>query len=220
MNDLVKMIEACARVWPDLDDQRREILAMIESAKSDGADPCGRSRLAGHITCSAVVKDPNTGKIALIKHKKLDRWLLPGGHIEATDTSLFDASRREAAEELGLDIASILSINGTIHKPNGWQLAWYGRNVPFDIDIHPIPANPAKGEPEHIHYDLRWLMSANLNAVTANQEEVTGWEAVSPEDLRLTERIRKHLSDTRIVFSPERSVDAAPASNLDEPNRS
>jgi hypothetical protein len=28
----------------------------------------------------------------------------------------------------------------------------------FDIDIHPIPANPKKNEPAHEHFDLRYLL--------------------------------------------------------------
>ncbi len=31
--------------------------------------------------------------------------------------------------------------------------------TPIDIDVHPIPANLAKGEPGHQHFDLRYAFT-------------------------------------------------------------
>jgi ADP-ribose pyrophosphatase YjhB (NUDIX family) len=47
-----------------------------------------------------VVKDH---MVLLIDHKKLDKWLPAGGHIEANE-SPEDAARREVREETGLEI--------------------------------------------------------------------------------------------------------------------
>lgn len=58
-----------------------------------------------------------------------------GGHLEVGESPL-DAALREGAEESGL--ADLTVAPGI-----------------FDLDIHPIPAG--KGEPEHRHYDVRYL---------------------------------------------------------------
>lgn len=48
--------------------------------------------------------------------------------------------------------------------------------IPLDINIHMIPANPAKGEPEHQHYDFRFLFRlVQDHTVTLQDAEVTGY---------------------------------------------
>jgi len=42
-------------------------------------------------------------KLLLIKHKKLDKWLPVGGHIESNETP-DQAVIRESSEEVGLDV--------------------------------------------------------------------------------------------------------------------
>jgi 8-oxo-dGTP pyrophosphatase MutT (NUDIX family) len=42
-------------------------------------------------------------KITLIHHKKFDRWMVPGGHIEPFENQV-EAAIREAGEETGLSI--------------------------------------------------------------------------------------------------------------------
>src|SRR3954454_4721813 len=55
----------------------------------------------GHITCTGLVRSPDRESILLIHHGRLDRWLLPGGHVEAEDHELWDTARREVVEETG-----------------------------------------------------------------------------------------------------------------------
>jgi 8-oxo-dGTP pyrophosphatase MutT (NUDIX family) len=102
-----------------------------------------RSRAPFHVTASAIVV--RDGKVLLVKHKALGRWLQPGGHILPGETP-WQAARREAEEETGL---------GGIRPMDGID-----EQRPLDIDLHDIPANPAKGEPAHMHLDLRFLLAA------------------------------------------------------------
>ncbi len=102
----------------------------------------------GHFTASAFVLSPDRRSLLLIHHAKLDRWLQPGGHVDAADSSLEAAARRELQEETGL-----VQVNGD------------GRV--FDLDIHPIPANPKKNEPAHEHFDVRYLFVAEVTKVGA-----------------------------------------------------
>src|SRR5690606_23143574 len=77
----------------------------------------------------------------------------------------------------------------------------------FDIDLHDIDAHPGKGEPEHQHFDLRFLFrlhTTNEVEVRLQEEEVGGieWrpvdEAASPS---LREKLLKLTSETE----PERA---------------
>jgi 8-oxo-dGTP pyrophosphatase MutT (NUDIX family) len=93
----------------------------------------------GHLTASAFVVHPETAQVLLHHHRRLGRWLQLGGHIEPEESPAA-AALREAHEESGLEALALLT--GTI----------------FDVDVHDIPAG--KGEPEHQHFDLRYVVVA------------------------------------------------------------
>src|SRR5450432_2068156 len=60
----------------------------------------------GHITCTGLVLAPDRERILLVHHRRLNRWLLPGGHVEPDDASIADVARREVAEETGAILLS------------------------------------------------------------------------------------------------------------------
>ncbi|MER5831294.1 NUDIX hydrolase [Streptomyces sp. NPDC002130] len=102
---------------------------------------------AGHITASALVVDPEGGRVLLTLHKKLRMWLQMGGHCEPGDTSLADAALREATEESGVPGLSLL--------PGG----------PVRLDRHPIPP------PCHCHFDVQYAVVAPPDATHAISDE-------------------------------------------------
>ncbi len=95
-----------------------------------------RRHLAGHFTGSAFVVSADGGRALLLHHAKLGRWLQPGGHADG-EVDLAAVALREAEEETGL---SALVVEPAI----------------FDLDRHPIPARGA--EPEHWHWDVRYVV--------------------------------------------------------------
>ena len=105
----------------------------------------------GHLTASGFVLSPDRSAVLLIEHTKLARWLQPGGHIEETDRSFEAAARREIFEETGLEDLGIDA----------------GMRGLFDLDVHLIP--PLGGEPEHVHYDLRFVFVAPHETVAAGE---------------------------------------------------
>ncbi|MFC4561101.1 NUDIX hydrolase [Nocardiopsis mangrovi] len=114
-------------------------------------------------------------------HRALDTWLLPGGHIERDDTRLIDAALRELTEETGISASAI--------SPTGTR--------PLHIDVHPIPANDAKGEPEHRHIDFRFLFRTSADVGELQTEEVldAAWRATgSIADETLRNRIARTLN--------------------------
>jgi len=77
---------------------REEYLAYL----SGHPDAMARSCAPAHLTASGLVIDPAAGRVVLVHHRKVGRWLQPGGHCELQDTALAGAPLREAVEETGL----------------------------------------------------------------------------------------------------------------------
>lgn len=56
-----------------------------------------------HVCSSVILIEPEEKKILLVHHKKLQKWVQPGGHIEDHEDPE-QAAIREVKEETGLDI--------------------------------------------------------------------------------------------------------------------
>ncbi|GAB3709749.1 NUDIX hydrolase [Nocardiopsis oceani] len=135
----------------------------------------------GHATAGAVVIG-HRDRVLLIHHNALRTWLLPGGHLEPEDGDLQEAARRELSEETGLSPDKVTAVDP---------------RVPVDLDIHRIPENPAKGEPEHWHFDFRYLYRTEETEVSLQAEEVGDHAWRFPADLpseRLTAKVSLHLA--------------------------
>ena len=119
-----------------------------------------RSHAAGHMTGSAWLLNPAGDKALLTLHHNLQRWMQTGGHADG-DPDTLRVALKEAEEESG--ITGIVPISGEI----------------FDIDIHLIPARPAKGESAHYHYDVRYLLRAphEQYAISHESDDLAWWSA-------------------------------------------
>jgi 8-oxo-dGTP pyrophosphatase MutT (NUDIX family) len=107
-------------------------------------DAWTRTHSPGHFTASAFVFCPASSSVLLLHHQKLGRWLQPGGHCDGNNM-FAETALRELEEETG--------IRGHVAK------SYFGASrfdVPFDLDIHSIPAR--KTEPQHLHFDARFLV--------------------------------------------------------------
>lgn len=154
-------------------------LGVVLGLIDDGDDLTSRKTLPGHVTAGAILVDPD-GRILHILHNATQKWLLPGGHLEASDNTLLQAAARELAEETG--------IPPHVVTPHG--------ATPLHIDTHSIDANPAKDEPAHQHFDFRFLFRTNADIGNLQTEEVSdaAWREVnSLHDERLKQRIVQAL---------------------------
>lgn len=138
------------RRWPLLaqlaaydasDEQESELVARLARFVEQEQNPFDRSTPHGHLTGSAWIVDVEFERVLLVHHGKLERWLQPGGHLEPGDANALAGAQREAREETGLQTVALQV--GAL----------------FDVDIHPIPARV--GQPEHLHYDLRFLLKVD-----------------------------------------------------------
>ena len=118
-------------------------------AKSTFARIVGGLTLAISATASSWLIDASGTRVLLTHHRKLDRWLQPGGHADG-DGDLASVALREAEEETGLPG---LRIEGGV----------------FDLDRHAIPARGS--EPEHFHYDVRYVVRAGADEAFVVNEE-------------------------------------------------
>ena len=101
-----------------------------------------RRNFEGHITASGIVWNPADGRILLLYHRGLQRWLQPGGHVEASDASIFAAAQREVREETGLRPEDLELFRFRRCCMAGYPGEDFAAGLPiFDLDSHAIPAN-------------------------------------------------------------------------------
>jgi 8-oxo-dGTP pyrophosphatase MutT (NUDIX family) len=157
--------------------EERDTLQPLLDALDSEAELASRATVPVHVTCGAAVID-DIRRVLMIHHKTLDKWLLPGGHLEESDSALLLAALRELEEETGIPWQVAVS-------PPAMDI------VPADIDIHLIPANPAKGEPEHWHADFRYALWVKNPDVQLQLDEVTDYAWRSPAELQTARLITK-----------------------------
>jgi 8-oxo-dGTP pyrophosphatase MutT (NUDIX family) len=98
-----------------------------------------RDCFPAHVTGSALLLNHTGDKVLLNHHKALDKWIQFGGHADG-NPDIMDVAKRETEEEAGI-FDFTFAIDGI-----------------FDVDTHSVPTNDAKGEPEHEHFDIRYLV--------------------------------------------------------------
>jgi len=135
------------------------------------------------------------GKVLLIHHRKLDKWLPLGGHIEL-DEDPEQAALREAKEESGLDV-ELLGDRPPTTGPGTRALI-----TPRFLDIHRItdthehigmiywarpkvgPRCRAASDDQRVvptmlsaaeHHDIRWCSAADLDKLEPPMSDAVKW---------------------------------------------
>lgn len=118
-----------------------------------------RSTIDGHITGSAWIVNPSNDSTLLLHHRKLDKWLQPGGHADG-DGNILRVAITEAREETGILEFDLIA------------------SEIFDVDIHTIPSR--RNEPEHLHYDIRYALRARtMDFVPSEESNALTWIAIT-----------------------------------------
>jgi 8-oxo-dGTP pyrophosphatase MutT (NUDIX family) len=122
------------------------------------------------------------GNILLIHHRKLDKWLPIGGHIELEEDPEM-AALREAKEESGLDVELLGE------RPPTTEAGTRALIAPRFLDIHRISethehigmiywARPKNGSVRLAraeHHDIRWCSSADLDLLKPAMSNAVKW---------------------------------------------
>ena len=139
----------------------------------------------GHITCTGLVLAPEGEGVLLVHHRRLDRWLLPGGHVEPEDAEIGHAARREVIEETGV----VLLANAAP--------SLYG------LDVHGIPARGR--EPYHLHHDLLFHFRAkSAEFLVSSESHAVAWCAPAEFDrYRLPGNVRRAYVRVRELSSSQ-----------------
>jgi 8-oxo-dGTP pyrophosphatase MutT (NUDIX family) len=131
------LADALARYQPVGDTEAAD-LERVRSLLPAG-DPFHRSRLL-HVTGSALIVHPPTGRVLLRWHQRQGAWLQVGGHADPGETDPLAVALREGEEETGLrDL-----------------VPWPDATI-VHLAVVPVPA--AAHEPAHEHADLRFVLA-------------------------------------------------------------
>lgn len=158
MNERMMLLYALGRYrerYPEEADMVDRLAAFVEREPN-----CfERTTVEGHITGSAWIVDPTGTRVLLTHHRKLDKWLQLGGHADG-DPDVLAVAIREAREESGVDDVAPMSTEI------------------FDVDIHVIPARGT--EPEHFHYDVRFVLrAAHTDHIVSDESHDLAWVPIS-----------------------------------------
>jgi len=152
-------------------------------------DPYSRS-LPLHVTCSALVVHPPSGRVLLRWHERQQSWLQVGGHVDPGESSPSAVALREAEEETGLD--DLVPVPGP---------------EPRLVHVVVVPVPEGKGEPAHEHADMRYVFATERPdaVVPETPGALLRWlgyaearELAGPDNLRVT------LSRTEALVSGPR----------------
>ena len=121
-------------------------------------------------------------KVLLVHHRKLDKWLPLGGHIELDEDPEI-AALREAKEESGLNIELIGE------RPPTTEPGTRALIAPRFLDIHRItkthehigmiywarPKNGSVALSAGEHYDIRWCSAEDLDKLQPPMSKAVRW---------------------------------------------
>ena len=136
------------------------------------------------MTGSSWIIDTIGHSVLLVHHKKLNRWLQPGGHADGEE-GIISVACKEAKEETGLK--SLKLVNDQI----------------FDIDIHLIPAR--RDVKSHFHHDIRFLFTADINEryIVSDESNELAWISFDSihEYIGNNDSIHRMVIKTKRIFN-------------------
>ena len=145
-----------------------------------------------HFTATAFIVD-SQNRTLLLWHKRLGRWMPPGGHVDEDETPE-ETARRECREETGLDVEIVGSAQENLFAGNPKEGTMLKK--PIALLLENIPASEERGEPAHQHMDFLYL------ARPLNEEQELSLLEEEGEDMRwFTREDIEALDERKEMFS-------------------
>lgn len=115
-----------------------------------------------------VVTEQQPRRVLLVKHKKLNKWMPPGGHQEETENP-YEAAIRETKEETGIDISNYL--------PKPVPIDDRALSLPVPQYILEEKIDPYGNQFEHYHLDMIYVVHLPHQQVNQQKSEShsIGW---------------------------------------------
>lgn len=150
--------------------------------RTHGHAPRAMPHIHEKIDFTVAIFVVHESKVLLIHHRKLDKWLPLGGHIEL-DEDPEQAARREAREESGFEVELIGE------RPPTTEPGTRALIAPRFLDIHRIhethehigmiywarPKDGALKLAAEEHHDIRWCSAADLESLTPPMTNAVKW---------------------------------------------
>jgi 8-oxo-dGTP pyrophosphatase MutT (NUDIX family) len=130
-SDRRSALEAELRLHRPADPRESLSLEILAAELERLPRPFDRHADPTHVTASAIVI--GSRGVVLHRHRRLHRWLQPGGHVDAGESPP-ETAVRETLEETGV----------TVRHPTGGPAL-------IHVDVHTAAAG-------HVHLDLRYLL--------------------------------------------------------------
>jgi len=114
-------------------------------------------------------------KVLMIFHRKFNKWLAPGGHLDANESPP-EAALREVYEETGLNIEFISQENVSINR-------WNAKSIPrpYLCLLEEIPA--FGDQPAHQHIDFIYIAKPAGGSELPNFIEIADMRWFSLEEI-------------------------------------
>ncbi|MEM3791441.1 MAG: NUDIX domain-containing protein [Candidatus Micrarchaeaceae archaeon] len=138
------------------------------------------------LVAASIPIDMEKKKVLLIKHKKLEVWIYPGGHLEENEFPE-ECALRETKEEVGIGV-ELFGEDEVNYSDNVSKT----RIKPFAIVEEDVPYKDG----HHRHCDFIYLASVKSNEVSINEREATdvGWFGEEDiENLKTFENVKQIL---------------------------
>ncbi len=129
------------------------------------------------IVASCLVIDK--GKLLMLEHRKIGKWLPPGGHVEPGEFP-DEAALREIKEETGLDV-EIIGDDRIMHTDS----LSHTLREPFAIVYEDVPY---KTGPMHTHFDMVYVVKVKGGSLGGNNES-TGLKWMDSKEIGMLDTL-------------------------------
>ncbi|HTJ38511.1 MAG TPA: NUDIX domain-containing protein [Dactylosporangium sp.] len=139
----------------------------VRALLAGSGDPWTRSSPL-HVTASALIVHPPSGRVLLRWHERQRAWLHVGGHADEGETDPLAVALREGREETGLSDLAPWPDAGIVHvvivpvNAKGDEPA----HEHADVRLVLATATPDEARPERPSAPLRWLTVTDALAAT------------------------------------------------------
>jgi 8-oxo-dGTP pyrophosphatase MutT (NUDIX family) len=124
------------------DAEEERDVARVRALLAAGGDVWSRATPL-HVTASALVVHPASGRVLLRWHARQEAWLQVGGHGDPGETDPVAVALREGAEETGLA--------DLVPYPDAARAGI--------VHVVVVPVNAKGDEPAHEHADVRFVLA-------------------------------------------------------------